>query len=89
MLTSLTNMFQMIEIKKVIPKQWEEVVIQSIEKKKRGSKLEDTERGIFLTNTISKIYESVKKIQNENVINNIDTMQMAGRKSDQQWTTSL
>ena len=80
MLESLTKMFRKIEEQKEIPSQWEEVVIQSIQKKK-GTTLEETERGIFLTNIVSKTYERVKKIQNEEIINNISPMQMAGRKN--------
>ena len=76
---SLTAMFQKIDTEKQIPVQWEEVIIQSIHKKK-GSTLEETERGIFLTNIVSKIYENVKKLQNESVLNNMNQMQMAGRK---------
>ena len=79
MITSLTNMFIMMEQQKTIPEQWKEVIIQSIQKKK-GSTLQETERGIFLTNVVSKVYEKIKKIQNEKVFDNMDQMQMAGRK---------
>ena len=79
MVKSLTEMFKKIDTEKEIPSQWEEVIIQSIHKKK-GTTLEETERGIFLTNIVSKTYERVKKIQNEAILNNMNPMQMAGRK---------
>ena len=76
---SLTAMFRKIDTEKQVPAQWEEVIIKSIQKKK-GSTLDETERGIFLTNVVSKVYEKVKKLQNEAILDNMNNMQMAGRK---------
>ena len=79
MVESLTAMFKKIDEEKEVPIEWEEVIIQSIQKK-QGTTLEETERGIFLTNIVSKMYERVKKIQNESILSNMSPMQMAGRK---------
>ena len=37
--------------------------------------------GLFITNTVSKAYEILKKIQNEAVQSNITNMQTAGKKN--------
>ena len=42
--------------------------------------IQENQRGIFLVNTVSKIYESALKIQNENKNENMSQMQTAGRK---------
>ena len=42
--------------------------------------IQENQRGIFLVNTISKIYESALKIQNENKDANMSQMQTAERK---------
>ena len=42
--------------------------------------INQNQRGIFLVNTVSKIYESALKIQNENKNENMSQMQTAGRK---------
>ena len=42
--------------------------------------IQENQRVIFLVNTVSKIYESAIKIQNENKNENISQMKTAGRK---------
>ena len=42
--------------------------------------IHQNQRGIFLVNTVSKIYESALKIQNENKNENMSQMHTAGRK---------
>ena len=42
--------------------------------------IQENQREIFLVNTVSKIYESALKIQNENKNENMSQMQTAGRK---------
>ena len=54
--------------------------VKSIYKSGVKENIQENQRGIFLVNTISKIYESVLKIQNENNNENISQMQTAGRK---------
>ena len=43
-------------------------------------KIQENQRGIFLVNTVSKIYESALKIQNENKNENMSKIQAAGRE---------
>ena len=45
----------------------------------KSKNIQENQEGIFLVNTISKIYESVLKIQNENNNDNMSQMQTAGR----------
>ena len=70
-----------METENTTPIQWNQIIIQGIHKK--GPK-EDVanQRGIFLTNIVSKVYETVKLLQNEeNVCNTcMSRMQRAGRK---------
>ena len=42
--------------------------------------IHQNQRGIFLVNTVSKIYESALKVQNENKNENMSQHQTAGRK---------
>ena len=45
----------------------------------KSKNIQENQEGIFLVNIISKIYESVLKIQNENNNDNMSQMQTAGR----------
>ena len=42
--------------------------------------IQQNQRGIFLVNTVSKIYKSALKVQNENKNENMSQLQTAGRK---------
>ena len=65
-----------------IPLQWRETSIKSLYKG-GGSKekIQESQRGIFITNIVSKAYEIVKKIQNEAIQSNMSNMQTAGKKN--------
>ena len=54
--------------------------MKSIHKGGVKEKIQENQRGIFLVNTVSKIYESALKIQNENKSENMSQMKTAGRK---------
>ena len=53
---------------------------KSIHKGGGKENIQENQREIFLVNTVSKIYESALKIQNENKNENMSQMQTAGRK---------
>ena len=76
----LARMFNAAEDERKIPDQWRKMRIRTINKTSKGSTLKETQRGLFITNIVSKIYEKVKKLQNEEIINSISEMQMAGKK---------
>ena len=80
MIRCLTILFNQMEKELSIPNQWKDISITSIQKTSQGSKLNDTQRGLFITNIVSKIYEKVKKINNTASFQNISPMQMAGKK---------
>ena len=65
-----------------IPLQWRETSIKSLYKG-GGSKekIQESQRGIFITNIVSKAYEIVKKVQNEAIQSNMSNMQTAGKKN--------
>ena len=65
-----------------IPLQWRETSIKSLYKG-GGSKekIQESQRGIFITNIVSKAYEIVKKIQNEAIQSNMSNMHTAGTKN--------
>ena len=46
--------------------------------------IQENQRGIFLVNIVSKIYESALKIQNEKKNENMPQMQTAGENKGQQ-----
>ena len=61
---SLTKLFRRMEMEKMTPQQWTQVLIQTVPKK--GSCLEmDNKRGLFLTEFVSKVYEKILKSRNE------------------------
>ena len=62
-----------------IPIQWNQIIIRSIHKKGPKEDLAN-QRGIFLTNIVSKVYEKVKLLQNEDICN-MSRMQCAGSKN--------
>ena len=68
-----------MERENTIPIQWNQIIIRSIHKKFPKEDLAN-QRGIFLTNIVSKVYEKVKLLQNEENISNMSRMQCAGRK---------
>ena len=68
------------EDERKIPDQWRKMRIRTINKTSKGSTLKETQRGLFITNIVSKIYEKVKKLQNEEIINSISEMQIEGKK---------
>ena len=77
---SLSKLFNRIEEERQVPRQWDQILIRSLHKKGPKEDL-GNQRGIFLTNTISKIYERVKLIQNEHNLNNMSEMQCVARKN--------
>ena len=54
--------------------------MKSIHKGGVKENIQENQRGIFLMNIVSKIYESTLKIQNEKKNVNMSQMQTAGRK---------
>ena len=56
------------------------MTVKSIHKGGGKENIQENQRGILLVNTVSEIYESSLKIQNENKNENMSQMQTAGRK---------
>ena len=54
--------------------------MKSIHKDGVKENIQENQKGIFLVNIVSKIYEKALKIQNEKKNENISQMQTAGRK---------
>ena len=77
---SLYILFNRIKTENQMPKQWQLTTVKSIHKGGIKENIQENQRGIFLVNTVSKIYESALKIQNENKNENMSQMQTAGRK---------
>ena len=77
---SLYILFNRIKTENQMPKQWQLTTVKSIHKGGVKENIQENQRGIFLVNTVSKIYESALKIQNENKNENMSQMQTAGRK---------
>ena len=61
MIKSLEILYNRIEQEKIIPKQWQRVIIKSVDKKGSGEKLSKNQRGLFLVNVVSKVYENFLK----------------------------
>ena len=80
MVKSLYILFNRIKTENQIPKQWQLTTVKSIHKSGVKENIQENQRGIFLVNTVSKIYESALKVQNENKNENMSQHQTAGRK---------
>ena len=74
MVKSLYILFNRIKTENQIPKQWQLTTVKSIHKGGVKENIQENQRGIFLVNTVSKIYESALKIQNENKNENMSQM---------------
>ena len=61
MIKSLEILYNRIEQERIIPKQWEQFIIKSVDKKRNGEELSKSQRGLFLVNIVSKLYEKIKK----------------------------
>ena len=81
MVKSLAVLYNRMEMEKKVPAQWRKTKIKSTYKGGNREKLQESQRGIFLINIISKVYERVKKIQNEDKQAKISNMQTAAKKN--------
>ena len=64
MIKSLEILYNRIEQEKIIPKQWKQVIIKSVDKKGSSEELSKSERGLFLVNIVSKAYGKKKQKKN-------------------------
>ena len=80
MVKSLYILFNRITTKNQIPRQWQLTTVESIHKSGVKENIQENQREIILVNTVSKIYESALKIQNEFKNKNVSQMQTARRK---------
>ena len=79
MVHSLEILFNSVEEENKIPIQLRETKIKSVYKGGNKERIQESQRGIFLMNIVCKVYERVKKLQNENKQANISSMQIAGK----------
>ena len=61
MIKSREVLYNRIEQEKIIPRQLQQVIIKSVHKKGSSEELSKHQRGLFLVNIVSKVYEKVKK----------------------------
>ena len=87
MIKSLSILFNRIEMEVLTPVQWRQTIIKSTYKGGNKAHLHESQRGIFLANIVSKVYEIVKITQNVSQNNNMSNMQTAGRKQRSTWIT--
>ena len=82
MIESLTTVFNRVEEEGQILLQWRDTSIKS-QYKGGGSKekIQENQRGIFMTNIVSKADEIIKKIQNEAMQSSMPNMQTAEMKN--------
>ena len=81
MVESIIEIFNQIEELNAGPDTWEDITIKSIYKGKGSKKEMDNRRGIFITNSMSKLFENVKlSKQRETIENNISKFQTGGIK---------
>ena len=80
MVKSLHKIFNKMEKERVVPEQWNQVIIKAISKP--GSVLlMDNKRGLFITDVISKMYERIIKNRNQNKVRQyVSPLQTGGTK---------
>ena len=54
-------LYNRIEQERTIPKQWQQVITKSVDKKGNGEKLSKSQGSLFLVNVVSKVYEKNTK----------------------------
>ena len=80
MVESLERIYKLVSVKQEIPREWEQMIIKSINKKMPHVKMKN-KRGLFLTSIIEKVYEKILKQRNEKDMNaGMSEMQTGGRK---------
>ena len=80
MVKSLYILFNRIKTENQIPHQQQLTTVKSVHKGRVKENVQKNKRGLFLVNTVSKMYENRLKIQNKNKNENMSQMQTAGRK---------
>ena len=79
LIESLTMIFIEIDNQKKVPDQWTEMIIISVYKNKGERKDLENRRGLFITNSISKLYDRVKMDKNNRRLNrHISKFQVGG-----------
>ena len=84
---SLEILYNRIEQEKIIPKQWQQVIIKSVDKKGSGEELSKSQRRLFLVNIVSKVYEKIKKHRTKLNTTKCQKCKQQVKNRDQQWTT--
>ena len=75
----LATLFSRVDNEKQPPIQWKETKIKSVYKGTNKERIQESQREIFLMNIVCKVYERVKKLQNEKKQVNISSKQTVGR----------
>lgn len=78
---SLSILFNQVDSKTIVPKEWKDLKVISIYKNKGKRNEMENRRGLFITNTISKLYEKIKlkKVENK-IISQTSKYQCGGIK---------
>ena len=84
MIKRLYILFNRIKTENQMPKQWQLTTVKSIHKGGIKENIQENQRGIFLVNTVSKIYESALNIQNENKMRTCYRCRQQEENKDQQ-----
>ena len=77
---SLLILFREMEKERYTPSEWNEMLIKSLHKKGEMTEM-DHKRGIFLTNVISKLYETVVKKRDKGKVDARTTKNQVGGKT--------
>ena len=84
----LEILYNRIQQEKIRPKQWQQVIIKSVNKKGSGEELSKNQRGLFVVNIVSKVYEKVKKKHRMKLnTTKCQKCKQQAKNRDQQWTT--
>ena len=81
MLQSSETPFNRVEEENKLLIQSQEANIKSVYKRGNKERKQESQRGILRINIVCKVYERVKKLQNENKQANISSIQTAGMKN--------
>ena len=80
MIQSLATLFNRKGERKKTPIQWNQTKIKSLYKVRNKDRMQEIQKIICLMNIVCKVFERVKKLQNENKQANISSMENAVEK---------
>ena len=73
--------------KRIIPNQWQQVIIIAVDKKGNREELSKSQKGLFSVNIVSKVHEKIKKLKMKLYKTKCQKCKQQVKNKDRKWTT--